>query len=545
MRARGPSIDAGAARATEVQRLAAEAAQRPFDLAAGPVFRATLVRLGPLESASLFVVHHIATDSASMDIVFRELGILYGDEAAGRSSSLRDAPVQYADFAVWQREWLCGDRLASELEYWQRQLLGLGTLSLATDRPRPPVQRYRGADVDIRISRDARRALYALGSESSATPFMVLIAAFFVLLHRYTQQDDLAVGVPIANRTRRELENVVGFFANALVMRTDLSGNPTFRTALARVREAALQAYSHQDVPFSAVVAALRPPQDLSRNPLFQVSFQLISRADGGGGAAPGTALTFERGSAIFDVALNLWEQDDEVQGKVEYNTDLFDGDTIARMVRHYLTLLDSVAAGPDLPIGSLALLDEDEHRRMIIDWNASASEYPDCSLHALIEKQVQRTPNSIALRKGTGTLTYTQLDAGASWLARRLQRLEPRPGRCIGVMLPASFDMVVAVLAVLKAGDAYVPLDPSTPPGRLARMLDDAAVEVVISRATYRNACPLRVARWPSTPSLRGACRSTIRHGLRRWHRTWHTFSSRPDQRAFPRASWCPIAAW
>ncbi len=477
-------------REAEAQRLATDAAQRPFDIAAGPVFRATLVRLGPSESAFLFVVHHIVADSVTMEIVFRELGMLYADAAAGRSPTLGDPPVQYADFAVWQRNWLRGDRLASELAYWQGQLKGLGTLNLATDRPRPPVQRDRGAHLDIRMSRDVRRALYELAGASSATPFMVLIAAFFVLLHRYTQQDDLAVGVPIANRTRLELEGVVGFFANSLVMRADLSGNPSFREALARVRETALQAYSHQDVPFSAVVAALRPEQDLSRNPLFQVSFQLISRADRHGENSS-SSLAFERGTAIFDLVLNLWEQGDEIQGLVEYNTDLFDRDTVQRMLRHYLTLLDAIVATPDLPIRSLPMLANEERERMIIEWNATESECPDCGVHMLVEEQVHKTPDSVALRQGTNTITYAELDSTASRLARSLQRRFPDQHRRIGVMLPVSFEMVAAVLAILKAGDAYVPLDPSTPPRRLSAMLDAAAVDVVLTPSEWSDRVP------------------------------------------------------
>jgi amino acid adenylation domain-containing protein len=479
----------GPVRDAEVQRIAAEAAQQPFDLEAGPVFRATLVRMGPFESAFLFVVHHIVADSVSMDIVFRELGILYADEAAGRAPLLRDEPPQYADFAVWQRNWMSGERLTSELAYWQQQLDGLGTLDLPTDRPRPPVQTHRGAHLDVRVSAHARGRLYAIARESSVTPFMLLLTAFYVLLQRYTQQDDLAVGVPIANRTRRELEGVVGFFANSLVMRADLSGNPTFRTALGRVREVALDAYSHQDVPFSAVVASLHLPQDLSRNPLYQVSFQLITQSGSRDGST-NAEVAFERGGAIFDVVLNLWEAGDELRGQLEYNTDLFDRETAERVVRHYLTLLDSVAANPDLPTASLELLTSEERQRMLVDWNATESKFPDCTLHALVEDQAQRTPDAIALQKGTRTLTYAELDAQASTLARRLRQLAPRRG-AIGVMLPASFDMMVAVLGILKSGNGYVPLDPSTPSGRLGRMLDDAAVELVITSTELSGRVP------------------------------------------------------
>ena len=481
----------GAAQEADLRRLAEEGAQRPFDLAAGPVFRTTLVRLGPFESAFLLAVHHIAADNTSMDILFRELGALYADEAAHRAPSLRDQPAQYADFAVWQRDWLRGERLATQVGYWERQLANLGTLELPTDRPRPPVQTYRGAHLDVHISKDTRRALDALARASSATPFMLLLTAFYVLLHRYTGQDDLAVGVPIANRTRRELEGVVGFFANSLVLRADLSGNPTFRTALSRVREMALDAYSHQDVPFPAVVAALRPQKDLSRNPLFQVSFQLVSQQEGGRDAAGNTAVAFERGSAIFDIVLNLWEQGEEALGVLEYNTDLFDRETAERIAGHYLTLLDSIAEDPDAPVGRLTLLSAEERRRALVEWNDTEAPYPESTVHALVEEQAARTPDAPAVEQGTTTLTYRELDVRAAALAGRIRACDARRGRGIGVMLPNSIDLIAAVLGILKSGNAYVPLDPVTPSGRLARMLDVAEVEVVVTPAALAGRVP------------------------------------------------------
>ncbi|HXD30196.1 MAG TPA: amino acid adenylation domain-containing protein [Pyrinomonadaceae bacterium] len=479
------------ARDAEVQRIAAESTQRPFDLAVGPLFRATLVRLGPYESAFILVVHHIISDSVSLNIVFGELGMLYADQAAGRSSSLPDAPLQYADFAVWQRSWLKGERLASELTYWQQQLKSTGTLNLPTDRPRPPVQTHRGAYLTINIPRDLKRSLYAIARASSATPFMLLLTAFYVLLHRYSQQDDMAVGVPIANRTRRELEGVVGFFTNSLVMRVDLGGNPSFREALSRVREVAVEAYGHQDVPFSAVVASLGLPQDLSRNPLFQVSFQLVTQNDPSGGAAQSNEVAFERATAIFDLTLNLWERGDEVQGQLEYDTDLFDRETVERLASHYLTLLEAVTKTPDLPIASLPILRYEERQRMLVDWNATDSQFPVASLHSLVEEQTRRSPDAIALRKDTSTLTFAELDARAVALARRIQQVETEPCRAVGVIVPSSFEMVVAVLAILKSGNAYVPLDPATPEKRLARMLEDAGVELIVTTTELSNLVP------------------------------------------------------
>jgi amino acid adenylation domain-containing protein len=339
------------------------------------------------------------------------------------------------------------------------------------------VQTYRGASVSLGISSDKRRALYAIARESSATPFMLLLTAFYVLLHRYAQQDDLAVGVPIASRNRQELENVVGFFPNSLVMRANLGSNPTFRTALARVREVALDAFSHQDVPFAALVASMRLPQDLSRNPLYQVSFQLITQ-DETSSSGQSAEVAFERGTAIFDLTLNLWEQGAEIKGHFEYNTDLFDPETVGRIARHYQTLLDAVIDNSDSPVAFLSMLTSEERRQILVDWNDTQIEIPGASLHSLVEAQARMTPHAIALRKDKSTLTYAELDRHASALARRLVGSRG----AVAVMLPPSFEMMVAILGILKSGNAYVPLYPSTPKKRLLRMLDDAGVQLLIT---------------------------------------------------------------
>ncbi len=473
------SIPIGA-RDVEARRLAAEAAQTPFDLSTGPVFRTVLVRMSRFESLFVMVVHHIAADSLSMSIIFQELGTLYADAVAGRSPSLGDAPLQYADFAVWERAWLHGERLESALAYWRRQLDGVASIDLATDRPRPALPSYRGAHLDIRIAKGRRDVLYALAAECGATPFMLLLTAFFVLLHRYTQQEDIAVGVPVANRSRRDLEGIVGFMSNSLVIRGDMSGNPSFRQALGRIREVALEAYSHQHAPFSAVVAALKPEQDLSRNPLFQVSFQLISQADRTAQTTGGSSVTFERGGAVFDVVLNMWEMGSEVLGLLEYNTDLFEAPTVERMVQHYLTLLDGIAATPDTPIGSLPMLTTGERTRMLLDWNDTGTAYAAETIHGLVEAQVRRTPAAVALRSASGTLTYAELNARAASIAQRLLTFA-EPGAVIAIMAPVSFDLVLAILGVLKAGCAYVPVEPATPRARLQKMLDAANARLVL----------------------------------------------------------------
>lgn len=474
-----------AGRDLEVQRIVAEDFQATFDLATPPLFRATVIQLGPADSVFVFVVHHIIADSWSIDIVFRELSSLYADAAAGRTFALAQPAIQYANFATWQRDWLRGEVLERQLSYWTRQLDGLSTVNLPTDRPRPPVQTYRGASLDVHVPAGVARALHALGREAGTTPFMTMLAGFFALLHRYTAQDDLVVGVPVANRTRGDVEGVVGFFANSLVLRGDLSGSPSFRTLLGRVRETALDAYSHQDLPFSTLVAALRPPHDLSRNPLFQVSFQLISRMQAKD-TGPDRAVGFERGTAIFDIVLNLWESDaGEVSGLLEYNTDLFDRSTIERMLRHYNTLLEAAAAAPDMPVERLPILSDEERHRLLVEWNATAADYPlDTCLHALVEHQAARTPDAIAVRDGATFVSYAALDVRANEIAKMLQSIGVGPRRCIGVKLAPSIDMVAAVLGILKSGNAYVPLDPSVPDERLMAMLDDASIEWVVTTA-------------------------------------------------------------
>ena len=478
------------AREAEAQRLAAEAAQTPFDLATGPVFRTVLVRMSRFESLFVLVVHHIAADSLSMGIIFQELGTLYADDVAGRSPSIGDAPLQYADFAVWERAWLRGERLESALTYWRRQLDGVAPIDLATDRPRPALPSYRGGHLDVRIAKQPRDVLYALAAECAATPFMLLLTAFFVLLHRYTQQDDIAVGVPVGNRTRRDLEGIVGFISNSLVIRGDMSGNPSFRQALGRIREVALEAYSHQHAPFSAVVAALKPEQDLSRNPLFQVSFQLISQADRTAQTSGGSSLTFERGGAVFDVVLNMWEQGNEVHGLLEYNTDLFEQTTVERMVQHFRTLLDGIAAAPDTLIGSLPMLTPGERKRMLFEWNDTGTAYAEETIHGLVEAQARRTPAAVALRSGSDTLTYADLNARAASLAQRLLTVA-EPGAAIGIMAPVSLDLVVAILGVLKSGCAYVPLDPAMPRARLRIMLDAANAQLVVVSESFADRVP------------------------------------------------------
>ena len=479
-------------RERDLERIASDEAQRPFDLASSPLYRAILVRLGPSESAFIFVVHHIVADSWSMEIILRDLGALYAGTAAPGDAGRGGEALQYVDYAVWQRTWLQGERLERQIDYWRRQLRGAGTVNLITDRPRPRVQTFRGGAVDVQIPAGTIRSLRDVERACGATRFMTLLTAFFVLLHRYTGQDDLSVGVPIANRTRAELEHIVGFLTNSLVMRADLSGNPSFRDALGRVRRMALDAYDHQDLPFSTLVAALRPEQDLSRNPLFQISFQLIACSPTAG-PLPGRGLAFERGSAIFDIVLNLWETEgDEVRGLLEYNVDLFDRATIERMARVYRTLLSSLAAAPDLALGQVPMLTPAERRQMLVEWNATASPFPsDRCIHELFEAQAARTPGSVAVADARSTVTYAELNDHADSLATQLIDSGLAPRRRIGILLDPSSLMVGAVLAVLKAGNAYVPFDGSMPQERLRAMVDDANVDGVITTSALAGRLP------------------------------------------------------
>jgi amino acid adenylation domain-containing protein len=477
MRAMLPSL-----RDAEVRRLVDDAAQTPFDLTVRPLFRATLVQLSPVESVFVFVIHHIIADSWSLGILFRELSTLYQDAVQRRPFSLPELPVQYADYSIWQRKWLKEKELGRLLKYWKQQLQDLPTLNLPTDRPRPLVQSFRGAQIEILIPARTVHALNAVARDTEATPFMVLLTVFFILLQRYTGQDDLVVGVPIANRNRIELEGVIGFFANSLVLRANLSGNPSFREALGRVRKMALDAYSYPDLPFSRLVAELRPEQDLSRNPLFQASFQLLSSDSGTLASQPhpsNRALAPERGAAIFDLVLNLWENGREVRGLFEFNTDLFERSTIEKMAGHYRRLLDAAVEEPNVAIAALPMLSESERRGLMLDWNATENAFPnDVCIHELFDEQVKRTPHAIAVANGSQNITYEHLQHEVERLAARLQESGIGQGKCIGVLLDPTIELVVALIAILKTGNAYVPFDPETPDLRLMSMIQDAGVE-------------------------------------------------------------------
>ncbi len=478
----------GPDRQAEAARLASEAAVGPFHLVHGPLFRASLLKLDAEEHVLLLTMHHIVSDGWSTGVLDRELEALYAAFAAGRPSPLPELQIQYGDFAVWQRAWLTGATLETQLAYWTRQLEGMPpVLELPADRPRPALPTHRGAGYPMAISARLTEGLKALSRQESATPFMTLLTAFQTLLHRYTGQVDLVVGTPIANRTRPETEGLIGFFANTLVMRADLSDAPTFREALGRVRTTATHAYAHQDLPFERLVDELQPERDQRHNPLFQVMFVFQNPPDNGA-TEPRSSLTpspmeVDRETAKFDLTLYVSESGQGLSASWQYNTDLFDETRIAGMAGHFLTLLNGIVATPDSPLSELPLLSDAERRQVLTTWNQT--EMPDdherC-FHHLFEEQARLTPDAPAVRCGDEQLTYRELNWRANQLAWRLQDMGVGPEIPVGILLTRSVGMVAAVLGVMKAGGAYVPLDPAYPAEHLAFMQEDAKAAVLVT---------------------------------------------------------------
>jgi amino acid adenylation domain-containing protein len=477
---------------SEVLRLASEDARRPFDLRTGPLIRTTLLRLRPDCHVFLLTMHHILCDGWSTTVFFRELGALYAAFSTGKRSPLPELPIQYADFAAWQRAQLSGDTLARQLSYWRDRLADLPTLLLPTDRPRPATPTFEGAYKPLVIPAAVVEGIEAISRSEGATLFMGLLAAFDVLLHRYTGQDDIVVGSPSAGRTRPELEDLIGFFVNGLVLRVDVSGNPTFRQLLGRVREMALGAYAHQDLPFEMLVEELHPERDLSRNPLFQVMFQFFTppkRPPAGAAVVDSLWTQVERGTANVDIALDLVKgPDGEILGRVEYSTELFDAETIGRLMEHYERLLEGIVRNPSQRVSELPLLGPRERQQVLVEWNATARAYPrERCVHELIAAQAARTPDAVAVVAGGEMLRYGALEGRANQLAHALRQASVGPDVLVGLAVDRSAAMVVGLLGVLKAGGAYLPLDPAYPPARLAYMLADARAPVLLTQAALR----------------------------------------------------------
>ncbi|MDJ0702182.1 MAG: amino acid adenylation domain-containing protein [Leptolyngbyaceae cyanobacterium MO_188.B28] len=476
------------AQSSEVQRLAIEDAQRPFDLAQGPLLRVTLLRLGASSHVLLVNLHHIVSDGWSRAIFIREVAILYEAFSEGKPSPLPDLPIQYADFAHWQQQWLTGEVLETQLDYWQKQFSGAPpVLELPTDRPRPPVQTFRGGRETVALDAELTQKLKELSQQSGATLFMTLLAALATLLARYSGQEDIVVGTPIANRNQLELEPLIGFFANTLAIRTDLQQNPTFLELLAQVRQTTLDAYTHQDLPFEKLVEELQPERTLSHNPIFQVMFVLQNiprdKYELPGGLSISTVQAEEL-IGKFDLTLRLSETETGLRGFWEYNSDLFDASTIARMVNHFQTLLEGIVVNPRQNISNLSLMTPTEQHRLLVEWNNTQLDYPNNQcIHQLFEEQVDKTPHAIAAVFEDQQLTYQALNSRANQLARHLKALSVGPEVLVGIYAERSIEMVVGVLGILKAGGAYIPLDPTLPRQRTVSLLEDAQVSVLLTQ--------------------------------------------------------------
>ncbi len=485
-----------APRRAEARRLATAEARRPFDLERGPLLRAGLVRLAAAEHVLLLSLHHVVSDGWSMGILVRELTALYSAASQGRPALLPALPVQYADYAAWQRRWLAGEVLEGHLAYWRQALAGVPPLlDLPTDRPRPPVQTFRGDRRMLPLPAELAAAVRELGRAAGLTPFMVLLATLQLLLHRYSGQAVVAVGSPVAGRSRAETEGLIGFFVNTLVLAGDLAGEPGFRALLARVREVALGAYAHQELPFEKLVEELAPERNLAHAPLFQVlfSFQAAAAAPAAGTEAAGgtvageglalSAVEADMAAAKFDLTLAIEERAHGFAAALEFNTDLFDAVTAGRMLAQLRDLLAVAVADPEAPIGDLPLLGGAQRAQLLNEWNDTAAARSEACLHQLFAARARETPEAPAVIAAEGTLTWSELDGRASQLACHLRALGVGPEVLVGICMERSLDMVVAMLGTLKAGGAYLPLDPAYPRERLDFMLADAAAPVVLTQ--------------------------------------------------------------
>ena len=473
---------------SHIRRAALEEGRRPFDLSTPPLVRAQLLRLVPEENVLLLTLHHIVFDGWSTDVFLRELSHFYEAYSQDRPPELPELPIQYADYAHWQREWLSEERLNNQIDYWTRHLgTDFSCINLPSDRTRASVQSHRGARRRFKLAGDLYRRLSLLGKENDATTFMTLLAAFQVLLFRYTSRVDIRVGTPVANRTRSEVEDLIGFFVNTLVMNTDFSGDPTFREILHRVRKVALDGYSHQDVPFERLVEELNPVRDMSYTPLFQVMFDLRKAPLRGLrlGDLQASLLELDDASAKFDLNLTITEEESEVWAEFQYSTDLFERDTIERMGVHFERLLEEMSSNPDRSVSTLPMLAPEERLKIVQDWNNTGAPFNrDATIQQLFDARVEDCADHPALWFEGQELSYRDLQKRANRLAHHLVKLGVKEDTLVGLCLERSLDLVVGVLAILKAGGAYVPLDPAYPDQRLVHILDDSGASILITRS-------------------------------------------------------------
>lgn len=484
----------GSERESEALRVTGEEATKPFDLREGPLIRPMLLRLDREKYFMVLVMHHIITDGWSIARLFREVTRCYEAITKNETPELPELPLQYTEYAQWQREYMSGGLLTSEIEHWKRKLAGAQTLlDLPLDHPRPPTTSWHGSNEEFALPGATLAKLKALAQAESSTLFMVAMAAFQSLLWRYTNQESILIGTPIAGRNDVEIENMIGLFVNTLVFRTDFSGDLTFRDVVRQVRSFALESYAHQDVPFEKLVEELVPQRSLDTHPLFQVmfTFQNIPKQVF---EIPGLfieEMRFEAGIAKFDLSVELWE-DREFHCEFEYNTELFEASTIQRMAEHFEKLLNAVVENPDLRVAQIPLMSTKEREQVVIGWNRTAADYPrDITLPSAFEAQVERTPKAIALLYAGKTWSYRQLNQEANRLAHVLMKKGVGPGSLVGIFLDRSAEMVMALLSVLKTGAAYVPLDVADPLDRLKFLVEDASLSSVVTHSSIKHKLP------------------------------------------------------
>lgn len=472
----------------EMGRIIDKERAHSFDLSTEPLLRVMLLQRGA-EYILLLNLHHIICDGWSIGILIRELGTLYTSFANHQPSFLPKLSLQYADYAYWQQEWLQGEIIDRQITYWKQQLDNINLLNLPHDRIRPTTQTYKGKTQYLKLTKHLSQELNALSQCQGVTLFMTLLAAFKTLLHRYTHQEDIVIGSPIANRNRQEIETLIGFFVNTLVLRTNLEGNPSFLELLDKVKEVAIGAYSNQDLPFEKLVELLHPERSLSHHPLFQVVFSLQN--------TPNETLVLpdlkfsqlplDNSTTKFDLEFQLWEASEEIKGQITYSTDLFDETTITRMLGHFQTLLEGIVANPQQSLSELPLLTGGERNQLLVKWNNTQTDYPKSCIHRLFEMQVQQTPNAVAVVYENEKLTYWELNERANQLAHYLQKAGVIPDALIGICAERSLEMIIGVLGILKAGGAYLPLDPNYPDERLNFMLEDAQISILLTHSSIK----------------------------------------------------------
>lgn len=472
----------------EVIHLMTEEAQKPFNLAKDLLLRVTLLKLDKAEFVVFLTMHHIVSDGWSMEIFIRELVSIYTAFCKSKPSPLPELSIQYVDFATWQRQRLQGEVLEKQLSYWKQQLPGtLPVLQLPTDFPRSRIQSFRGANKTFTISDDLTQKIRTISQTEGATLFVFLLAVFKVLLYRYTGLENIIVGSPVANRNRKEIEGLIGFFVNTLVLRSSLKGNPTFQEFLQQVKKTTWEAYDHQDLPFEKLVEHLHPERDLSYNPLFQVKFRLENapQTDFKLPDLSLTALKQTNPTAKLDLSLDIYETPSGLVGGFEYNRDLFKPETISRLVEHFQTLLEEIVKNPNQPIGELSLLTSQEQHQILKTWNQTQKNYTDnLCFHHLFEAQVEKTPDAVALIFQDEQLTYQELNRRSNQLAHYLIKKGVKPEVKVGICVERSFEMIIALLGVFKAGGAYLPLDSNYPPERLAFMVEDSQISVLLTQS-------------------------------------------------------------